>query len=615
MKVVTFDFETVDHGLAEKLGSGWPWGGVTFIGCGLKVNDEPSYYSDDEEHVREVLESADLVIAHNAQYEAGIMKMWGFDMRKVRIHCTKLMAQFYRNTIRNTSLDALAKLLLNDNKYTEGMIDAALEKGILRAPDIYAHPSQLTKELVKNLRALTESSGKRRPTEKAIIDNCKRTYSKLKNDLFSRNLAVLQNMSSSVADYCIQDVDVTKRLYDVLAQNIDMEVYERFAPLINVCVDIRARGVRIDRNELARLKNDLVLALAKAEADFFAHGDPINYGSAPQVAAWAKRYGLQPVEQVEPDGTIKAKYDKAFVAKYSDEYPMVKDFGQCKRLSKLLSMVEGIYKAEKFGRIHSELVPFGARTGRFASRNPNLQQVPKRDPEWGKRIRAVFLPEEGDKWISIDYASQEPRLAVHYAYALHTANRIKAQTAVELADKYNAGLEVDFHSENMELVNRSSSTKITRQEAKAVGLGRLYGAGYKKIALQLGIPEAEGKSIFHAFNTAAPHITQLSKYVEKVMEKNGRVKTLAGRHVRVDSGFEYKSLNALIQGSALDQSALALVEGWKAGLTILGMVHDSIEVSGQDADGQIMKDIMEAVTPLKIPVEGDMTAGDNWGSV
>jgi DNA polymerase I len=142
------------------------------------------------------------------------------------------------------------------------------------------------------------------------------------------------------------------------------------------------------------------------------------------------------------------------------------------------------------GRIHADINQIrsddgGTVTGRFSYANPNLQQIPAKDPETGPLIRSLFIPEENCKWGAFDYSQQEPRLVAHYAlkFSLPSVNKI--------ADSYESDPSTDFHKIVAEMAN------IPRSQAKTINLGLFYGMGKAKLQGELGVTKRKSRRIIY----------------------------------------------------------------------------------------------------------------------
>jgi len=305
------------------------------------------------------------------------------------------------------------------------------------------------------------------------------------------------------------------------------------------------------------------------------------------------------------------------------------------------TFIDTILKHEHKGRIHTEFHQLrsddgGTVTGRFSSSNPNLQQIPARDPEIKKLIRGLFIPEDGCKWGSFDYSSQEPRLLVHFAASIKGDYRHDMVDSVVQA--YHEG-DVDLHQMVADFAG------ITRKEAKIVNLGIMYGMGKGKLAAQLGITEDEAKDLLQTHHEKVPFVKGLADLASKQAENNGVIRTLLGRRCNfhlwepksfgynkplplqeaqkeygnfIRRAFTYKALNKLIQGSAADQTKKAMADCYAEGLLPMLTVHDELcfSVEGQEQASRITEIMENGLSDvLKVPSKVDEELGGNWGEV
>lgn len=303
----------------------------------------------------------------------------------------------------------------------------------------------------------------------------------------------------------------------------------------------------------------------------------------------------------------------------------------------------------------------GTITGRFSCSNPNLQQVPVRDPEIGILIRSLFEAEPGKIWGSFDYKAQEPRLLIHYCKQAEDLGLITTQSANHLAAEYNADPMTDSHQWTADIITNmygnilGPTNKIRRQAAKTINLGKAYVMGVKKLAMNLGITEAEAKPIVDAYDKGLPHIKAFQKFAARQAEIKGFVKTILGRklhfplwepklpfgdtrlvkpetleHAKVlqaDPTNEiwhnrllrraktYKAINSIIQGSAADMTKRAMVLLARKGYIPALQVHDELNFTDLTSMDQVkeIKEIMEQAIPLCIPVVCEAGTGTNWG--
>jgi len=271
-----------------------------------------------------------------------------------------------------------------------------------------------------------------------------------------------------------------------------------------------------------------------------------------------------------------------------------------------------------------------------SSSNPNLQQIPARDPEIKKVIRGLFIPEDGTQWGSFDYSSQEPRLLVHFAASIRGPNR--HDMIDDVVKAYNEG-DVDLHQMVADFAG------ITRKEAKVVNLGIMYGMGKAKLAGQLGIAEEDAGALLSTHHEKVPFVKGLADLAMQQAAKHGVIRTLLGRRCNfhlweprtfgykqplpfeeamqeygqpLTRAFTYKALNKLIQGSAADQTKKAMADCYAEGLLPMLTVHDELCFSVQSSEQAArIQEIMETGLSdvLKVPSKVDAEMGANWGEV
>jgi DNA polymerase I-like protein with 3'-5' exonuclease and polymerase domains len=189
------------------------------------------------------------------------------------------------------------------------------------------------------------------------------------------------------------------------------------------------------------------------------------------------------------------------------------------------TFIDTILKHEHNGRIHADINQIrsddgGTVTGRFSYSNPNLQQIPARDPDTGPLIRSLFIPEEGCKWGTFDYSQQEPRLVAHYAL------RFEYDSAQVIADSYENDPSTDFH----QIV--ADMAEIERKEAKTINLGLFYGMGKAKLQNELSVSKEKADELFNTYHGRVPFVKELMSGVMDVAQQKGRIKTLLGRRCR-----------------------------------------------------------------------------------
>lgn len=583
---LTIDFESIDEGLQNKTGPGWPWGGTHVLGCALKIDNEPAYYSTDIEEVLDLVQKADVLVAHNATYELGILHMLGMDTKPIKIRCTQMGAKLHDNTAISFHLNDLAAWHLQERKSTNDLIVAGERVGLYTIKKTYEDPEAYQGGKTKFRAKLVEWRGKM-----------------LK--LVYENLDKLQQESSVVAEYAINDAELCAKLDDIWMDSVGEKQYSHYSKLVNVAIAMRAKGIRVDTRRaydvLFRIRKDL----RPLEAELWSLHGYFNYNSHPQNAAWAKKIGVKGFVENPEDG--KEGFGKEWIAENPDNKEIAL-FADVKSLGDLGAFCNTILRHTYNGRVYPELKPMHARTGRFSCTNPNIQQIPSRNAIYAPMIRSIFLPEEGEQWHSLDFSAQEPRLQIHYAEAIGNEN------GKFFADKFREDPKTDLYLEACELVKENSGTIITRSNAKALTLALGYGMGTTKGARSLQLSE---KAYIHVRNTyfkGAPYLKALNTYCQDKIKKNKFLKTLGGRKTRNVEGKIYVALNSLIQGGAFDECAESLINAYyKHNIVPLCTIHDSIELSTSDIEvAKLLQKEMEECLPISVPRVAEIKVGANW---
>ena len=250
-------------------------------------------------------------------------------------------------------------------------------------------------------------------------------------------------------------------------------------------------------------------------------------------------------------------------------------------------------------------------------------------------IRGLFIPDEGTRWGSFDYSSQEPRLLVHFAASL---GKLKHAMVDNIVEEYHNG-DVDLHQMVADFAG------ISRKEAKTVNLGIMYGMGKAKLANQLGVSVEEASEILVTHKSKVPFVKDLADIASKQASEYGVIRTLLGRRCHfhlwepksfgykrplryeeamkeygqpLRRAFAYKALNKLIQGSAADQTKKAMADCYREGLLPMLTVHDELCFSVESTEqANKIKDIMENGLNdiLKVPSKVDDVLVNNWGEV
>ena len=452
-----------------------------------------------------------------------------------------------------------------------------------------------------------------------------------------------------VGHYAIADVLRTDGVYKAqlpLIVKEDLEdIFELETSLVPILLAMRIQGVRVDLEGARALSKRLNLEIDKFSMDILRlAGFDVNVNSGQDLS---KAYTSLHVDvPVTPHGNPSITKD--WLARQSDPLSVLVA-GKRKVMTMKNNFVEGDILSESVrGRVHSQFHSLrqdtqGTRSGRFSSTNPNLQQVPARDAYWAPLIRSLFLADEGGIFFKGDYSQQEPRLTVHFA---HLAKQRGADLAVEA---FRKNPRTDYHNLTTDMVNRISGKNYQRKSIKGINLGIVYGMGLVKLCKQLGISMSEGHDILAAYHEALPFVKGLSRLCMKTADDRGNIRTIGKRMRRFDlyepatfreddqqayakplpldqarakwpscqlrrAGLS-KALNALVQGSAADQTKMAMRDLYYLHGKVPQMqVHDELcGTVGSMAEASLYKYVMENAYKLVIPVVCDGAIGRSWG--
>ncbi len=429
-------------------------------------------------------------------------------------------------------------------------------------------------------------------------------------------------------DYAAEDADMTWRLHTLLKPRLVEEnmvtVYETLErPLIGVLVDMERHGIKVDAAELKRLSDDF--AVRQDELMEEVHelaGRDFNVGSPKQLGeVLFDEMGLPGGKKGKTGAyTTGAEVLEKLAAEGHVLPQKVLDWRQ---LAKLKSTYTDALTAQinpDTGRVHTSYSMAGTSTGRLASSNPNLQNIPVRTEE-GRKIREAFIPETGCKLLSADYSQIELRLLAHVAGidtlidAFRSGDDIHALTASQVFGVPVEGMD-----------------PMVRRQAKAINFGIIYGISAFGLARQLDISNGEASDYINAYFERYPGIRTYMDQTKEEARNQGFVSTLFGRkcHVRgigdknpsMRNFAERAAINAPIQGGAADiikRAMIAMPDALEtAGLKakMLLQVHDELvfEVPEEelDATSDIVKNTMENAARLDVPLIVDSGIGDNW---
>ena len=622
---IAIDLETKDPEL-KKIGSGVLRNTGEIVGIAVAVDGWKGYFpiahgegpNMDKDKVlswfKDICASPATKIFHNAMYDVCWIRKAGIQINGLIVDTMVAASLVDENRFQYT-LNSCSWSFLNKGKNESQLIKAAKERGLDPKADMWKLPAM------------------------------------------------------EVGEYAERDAELTLQLWQKFKQQIiedDLQdIFNLETDLFPCLVDMKFLGVRVDvprAHELKQqlqLQEDMLLHRIKKES-----GVDIQLMAARSIAPLFDKLKL-PYSRTEK--TNEPSFTKNFIANH--KHPLVRMIADARKINKVrTTFIDSIIKYEYAGRIHADINQIrsddgGTVTGRFSYHNPNLQQIPARDPDTGPLLRSLFLPEKGMKWGCFDYSQQEPRLVAHYG--------IKAElpSAYIIADEYNNNPGTDFHK----IV--SNMAEIPRSQAKVINLGLFYGMGKAKLQAELGVTEQKAKELFKQYHTKVPFVKQLTNRIMNIAQNKGMIRTLLrrrcrfpkyepilrgsdwghyvspedheriqelqdmGPHMKDNEGnlikdkngdpkknywynnpvrraFTYKALNRLIQGSAADMTKKAMIDLHKEGIIAHIQIHDELDFSVMnDLEAAKIKDIMENAVDLEVPNKVDYESGPNWGSI
>jgi len=431
-----------------------------------------------------------------------------------------------------------------------------------------------------------------------------------------------------VRKYALEDVHVPMEVFEKQQKIMDEQglnnIFDTEMRLYRLLLEMRKTGVRINEPQLANIKKKTVKKLDEAHEELnniTGRRIPINFNSGPEIGFILDKLGL---DYPMTEKTRKPSIVKQWLLNNLETHHVFKVINDCRKYYKLNStfLESQIGNTIVDGRIHCSFNQlkndnYGTVSGRFSSSNPNLQFIPANDPDIGKSIRSLFIPEEDHSWIKADYSQIEVRIISHYAMG---------KGAEDIRNAFIESKNTDFHQWCADVSGLSESMGAGgRKFAKRINFGIFYGMGLELLCKQLNMTKEEGTSFMKMYHGKLPFIKNTIHKVSNKALARGYVKTLLGRHRRFPDGqHTYKAFNSIVQGTAADIMKKAMVDTYEAGIyNVLSphiTVHDEMDISmphtneGVDATKE-MKNIMETCLPLKVPTVADFEIGPNWGDL
>ena len=590
---IAIDLETKDPDL-KKYGAGWAYGKGHIVGFAVAALGKQYYFPIAHDAggnmdlditvawMQDLLKQPSTKIFHNAAYDLGWLKFNNFEVNGPIVD-TMIAAALIDENRWSFSLNACAKDYLGEIKNETFLNEKAKEWGIDAKQDLWKMPA------------------------------------------------------GYVGFYAEQDAGLTLRLWQRFKAEIQQQslndVWDMEMQLLPILHKMRATGIRVDEEKASLLKKEfkqkesLLLSKIKKETTL-------------SVDIWAARSVAKVFDRIGVDYPRTPKSDEpSFTTNWlaNCEHPVAKLVKEAREINKFHStFIDSIQRYVHKGRIHAEINQLrsdqgGTVSGRLSYANPNLQQIPARNKEFGNKIRSLFLPEEGKQWGSFDYSQQEPRLVAHYSSAIGQ----QLDGSEEFIKAYQDE-SADFH----QIV--ADMAQISRTQAKTINLGLFYGMGKNKLSKELGISKDKAEILLNQYNSRVPFVKKLAEAVTQSASKFGFIRTIKGRKCRFDKwepmtfgmnqamnyneakanygnnirrAFTCKALNRLIQGSAADQAKQAMIDCYNAGYMPMLQIHDELcfSIYGDNDIINIKKEMENSIEDLRVPFKVDVAKGKSWG--
>ncbi len=457
-----------------------------------------------------------------------------------------------------------------------------------------------------------------------------------------------------VATYSGLDAEWTWKLYKALSERLNTDglsgIFNLEMDVLEVVCSMELRGADIDVEQLKILKEDIEKQLEDTKGQIFALAKrPFNINSVPEKQALlftSKKDGGRGIRpkimtpagerRIVEEGKEPTVYDYSVaepaldqfrgkdelvdaLLTYSDLNKLMTTYvmpylgGDITRTlggkSKIIEKESLLYK----GRIHTDFVQYGAETGRFSSRNPNLQNVPAPHTFNGKAVRNLFVAPPGHKLVVADYSQIEPRIIASFS-----EDRI-------MCDAYNKGEDI--------YTTIGDTMGVDRKAGKVLVLSLAYGVGPDKIASEIDCSLNDAKKLLESFSARFPAVNRYKRlvisesrrqspvpYVSTMLKRRRYLPDLRSKEIWKRARAERQAFNTVIQGSAADLIKVAMIRAYHMipdESSLILTVHDELVTVTPDrlADetAEAIRQAMEGVSALKIPIIADVKVVNRWG--
>lgn len=446
----------------------------------------------------------------------------------------------------------------------------------------------------------------------------------------SKQISFADVAIGQATEYAAQDADFALRLEAHLRAQMDakqLEMYEKMElPIAQVLFEMERNGVQIDRAELARQSAELGAELMKLEQEAYAAaGQPFNLNSPKQLQEILfDKMGI-PTKGLKKTAKGGISTNEAVLEQLAPDYPLPKIILQNRSLAKLKStytdkLPEMI--SPKDGRVHTTYAQAVAITGRLASNNPNLQNIPIRTEE-GRKVRRAFTAPPGSVIVSADYSQIELRIMAHLSgdktliAAFQNGEDVHRRTAAEVFGTAPENVSPE-----------------QRRYAKTINFGLIYGMGQYGLAKSLGIDNLSAKNFIDRYFARYPGVAEYMQRTKEQAAAQGYVETLFGRRLYLPdirnkntnarAGAERAAINAPMQGTASDliKRAMIDVSRWLVSddlkSKLIMQVHDELVLEVVETELDFVKEKLPQIMAkvdgglLDVPLVAEVGVGENW---
>lgn len=450
----------------------------------------------------------------------------------------------------------------------------------------------------------------------------------------AEEIANIANTTSQKADYALKLKNVLERKITEISEEqkiakrtlgtISTIFYDMEMPLLKVLAEMELNGIELNTVIFQGISEKITVTLKNLEKSIYKlAGREFNINSPSQLAQILFEEMKLPTFNIKKNKTgYSTGADE--LEKLRGENKIIGKIEEYRELFKLkTTYLDSLPKlVDKNSHIHTTFNQAVAATGRLSSVDPNLQNIPIKT-ELGQLLRTAFVASEGYRLISADYSQIDLRCVAHVSgdkkmiEAFHRGDDIHTLTASEVND-----------------VNASEVTQKMRSAAKALNFGIIYGMGAFSFSQSAKIPVEQAKRFINAYMENFSGVASYMKNTREFAHANSFVETLLGRrrnlteinspNFQVAAGAERVAINMPIQGLTADIMKLAMIKTYEAfaddkDVRMLLQIHDEIiwEVKAEKAEtvAQKIKEIMQSVFPLAVPLTVDVQVGDNWGEV